>query len=763
MKYYLEFLSLEAYNALSYKHFNVNFQDQGLVSLRGFNGAGKTTIPTIIDNTLFFKTAKGSYKELINQHEGNNYQAILKFKIEGIEYVIENFMAHQDQGDALKLYRKGEWITQHWRKPEIKAYIPKLIGCDKISFSSTISLGQKHAHTLIMGTPREREEYITKIFGLDRLSLYIKQCAKEKNKLNSQIENQTKLEQELEDIEKQLGKYPPIASLELKKVSTKEKVEELKSNISIFETRKDRIASTLEKVKMREELYEELKSLEVGEEIPSSQELSKLSESIDTLTEDLEKNKNDLRTARKVEEIKEELSNISEVKPIEELEQTLEKVNNKKTFLQTKLPKAEKAKTLKKELRKIARVEEAEEELECSFQEIISKISKAERKIEDSSSQLKKGICPTCKRSWNLSEEEINGLKESVENLRGDLENYNKNRFLVKSKLENLRRTNSIEAELKNLPDEDPESLELRLSDISHVLKQNRSELEIARRRKELESEVKKGPSSSSTSLSEKVKNQSEQKKTLKQEFDNKSKAKDLLDKIEKFPSENVEELTQQLGKVRTTLKQEKEELEHLIGELSKAKEEIKMVTFMENQKLAKREELKQVRKSMEVVEAYEIFSTILSKHLRVNQKHLLKKLSSSIPQYLRPMFGEQSRWIKAEISKDEEGIDIRLVTMGKNIPQHAISEGQETKLGLATIFGLRDLYGSRCNLLILDEPLKGVDEGGLNGFVSIIEDIRKNIGTLIIISHEETIKGLNFDHVWSASISKGISTLELD
>ena len=108
----LKFISLEAENALSYSHFKVPLDEQGLVLLQGQNGSGKSSLFSVLDNILYSTTTRDlKYKDLINIHHGKDYFAELKLHMDEVEYVIQQFRDHSVLGTGLKVFKKGELIT----------------------------------------------------------------------------------------------------------------------------------------------------------------------------------------------------------------------------------------------------------------------------------------------------------------------------------------------------------------------------------------------------------------------------------------------------------------------------------------------------------------------------------------------------------------------------------------------------------------------------------------------------------------------------
>lgn len=759
--YRLIFKKIEGENVLSYPSFSVDLDNHGLVLLKGPNGAGKSTIPTAIDYAIHSKTTRGiQYKELINLKEGKNFWLKLTILLDGVEYVIEHHRSHDEEKDGVKFFRAGEWITKHMGIKEVREYIPPALGLDRTNFLSTVYLSQEHHHVLVSGTPKEKEKYIMWLFGLNRYDELVAGAATKRNALTNSFENDERIHEELKDIEKHVKALPTRTQLDQRKIEHRETVKDLKAEISVLESRQTRLLDLRSKLKIRDDLTSQLRDLGV-DDAPTATDIQDLQTKIDDLSEESGDLKTRTKLARKAQNLKDELADYQEGGNPEEILKKIEKAQSKKTLLiNVTLRDSEKAKKLRMRRMKIKKLEYNIEYYESRIIELDTEISKIQRNVNTYHSKLKKGICPTCKRAWELTEEEIKELKVKLERARSSLDMKNKERQITKARLQSAEELETLKNKLTGLPEEDPQEIELRIRKIVRELKELSADLSIAERCKELRRIIEEAPKETVEELEHRENILRSQLKKAREHFKRISQAKTLLDQITKLPSGDLGETRKKFKETKLALEEARVSLERNRRILIKVKEQSRELRRLSRERNDLRESARTSRKARRDAHLWSTISQGLTTLLRQRERSLLKRLTRKIPAYMKPMFGKDTGWLKAELCKENNGIDLKLLTKGKPIPQKGISPGQRAKLGLASVFALRDLYDTGCNLLVLDEPLAGVDGLGLEGFADIVKELRNKINTLILISHDPAIKGLNFDEIWEASITDGQSTI---
>ena len=91
---------------------SIDLNDTTLTQLLGKNGAGKSSIPLILEEVLFNKNSKGIKKAEIQNREFNKgYNIFLDFAVENEKYRVE---VRRSRGTIkVKLYRGKEDISSH--------------------------------------------------------------------------------------------------------------------------------------------------------------------------------------------------------------------------------------------------------------------------------------------------------------------------------------------------------------------------------------------------------------------------------------------------------------------------------------------------------------------------------------------------------------------------------------------------------------------------------------------------------------------------
>jgi DNA repair exonuclease SbcCD ATPase subunit len=758
----IRYIELEAENSLSYKHLKVPLANQGLVLLQGPNGSGKSSIPNLINYAQYRNTPqKQTQREMINIHEKNNLWICLKTEIDGVEWVFEHFNKHDQEGSKIKITKAGKLISAHMKKSEAELFVVNLVP-DRTTFLSTVYLSQKHNHVLVSGSPKEKERYVMWLFNLSRLEDLSKEARNLKKESQSHLADEKRLSDEIDDAKAKLAQLPTELQVKSRGRKLFKRMKELKAESPVLEGRLSKLSSTLGKVETREELLNSLGELDIGS-APTPTQVKEARVKADSLAQKLANLKNKLQAARKAEQIKSELEQYKESRPLTEIKGEVEKYQAEKTLLLgATLRNAEKAHSLRIKLNKIPVPKKSFEEYENAVEEISGASRKVERKVSALHSQLKNGICPTCKQPWKLSHEEHGTLKSQLDELRAKLDQLNREKHVAKKRLDNCSQYENIKDKLKGLPSKDPQQVELEIRTTISRLKELNHELSLAEKKKDLQHVVDAAPAEPVNQIVDNLRSTKKELEAARKEHSKLSKAKQILDQVAALPPDNLEDLQSSIKETRLALEQIRRELiksQQELTDLKAKKRDIHRLQKEVKDKEALHLETRKHRRDSEVLDS---LSKGFSFIMRKKERELLKKLTDKIPNFAKSLFGRDTSWLTAELCKDPEGIDLKLSSKGQQIPVRGISPGQHAKLGLSSLFALREVYSPQSNLLVMDEPLAGVDSRGITGFSDIVMQVKKNVETLILISHDPDIKGMKFDRVWTAKINDGVSTLDL-
>ena len=135
----IKYKNVEANNFLSYDHFNLNLDNQGLILIEGVNnsdnsfksnGSGKTSALSAITYALYgitLNNTKGN--DVVNRQSNKNCWVKLTFESGKDVFVIERYRKDKDNKNKVKLFANSEEITES-SNAKTDETIGKLIGVD---------------------------------------------------------------------------------------------------------------------------------------------------------------------------------------------------------------------------------------------------------------------------------------------------------------------------------------------------------------------------------------------------------------------------------------------------------------------------------------------------------------------------------------------------------------------------------------------------------------------------------------------------------
>lgn len=162
--------SLKWSNWFSYGLDNfIDFDDSTLIQIMGLNGAGKTSIPLIIEEVLYGKNSKGIKKQsLPNRYlDDVTLYAELVFNKDFDKYIVT---LTRKSTLKLKLEKNGIDISAHTSTNTYKI-IQDILGMDFKTFTQLIYQSSKSNLEFLTATDTNRKKFLISLFNLDK---YIK-------------------------------------------------------------------------------------------------------------------------------------------------------------------------------------------------------------------------------------------------------------------------------------------------------------------------------------------------------------------------------------------------------------------------------------------------------------------------------------------------------------------------------------------------------------------------------------------------------------
>ena len=158
-------------NCFSYGSNNsIDLNDTTLTQLVGKNGAGKSSIPLILEEVLFNKNSKGIKKADIQNREYNKgYNITLDFSVEDNKYRIE---VKRSRGTIkVKLYENSTDISSHTATNTYKT-VEEILGLDFNTFSQLVYQNTTASLQFLTATDANRKKFLVDLFGVDEYTKF---------------------------------------------------------------------------------------------------------------------------------------------------------------------------------------------------------------------------------------------------------------------------------------------------------------------------------------------------------------------------------------------------------------------------------------------------------------------------------------------------------------------------------------------------------------------------------------------------------------
>ena len=173
-------------NCFSYGSNNsIDLNDTTLTQLLGKNGAGKSSIPLILEEVLFNKNSKGIKKAEIQNREFNKgYNIFLDFAVEDEKYRVE---VRRSRGTIkVKLYRGKEDISSHTATNTYKT-LEQVLGLDFKTFSQLVYQSTNASLQFLTTTDANRKKFLVDLFGVEEYGKYYEVFREVSKEINTKL------------------------------------------------------------------------------------------------------------------------------------------------------------------------------------------------------------------------------------------------------------------------------------------------------------------------------------------------------------------------------------------------------------------------------------------------------------------------------------------------------------------------------------------------------------------------------------------------
>jgi len=230
-------------NCFSYGENNaLDLETHLITQLVGTNGAGKSSIPLILEEALFNKNSKGVKKaEIANRHLDGGYKIGLDFEVDGVPYSIRI-----DRKSSLKvvLEKDGEDISSHTATNTFKT-IETILGLDFKTFSQLVYQNTNSSLQFLTATDTNRKKFLIELLNLDNyLELFenFKAAHKEASDEVSEIRGS------IDTLKSWIEEHKIISPKKKEEMVVPEAPEELVSQRALIQSKLDNIAETNAKI-----------------------------------------------------------------------------------------------------------------------------------------------------------------------------------------------------------------------------------------------------------------------------------------------------------------------------------------------------------------------------------------------------------------------------------------------------------------------------------------------------------------------------------
>lgn len=734
---------VELSNIRSHEHLIFEPSEEGLTSIVGSNGAGKSTIVDSIAWALYGTKPQGVSKVAAIYRDGAEMPkdkcfARVDIDVDDKSVRVERRMVNKNGGVECEVFLKdenGEW--KNVAGPSVthaEPYIRRTLHMDEKGFLAAVLVQQKQVDQLISASPRERGLVIEKLTGIASVTSALTEARQDYNSLKKAVSFSTIDENELEALRKQLGTL-------VDEIATKTNAyNKILSEEKVLKQRGVALKEELEAEQRKKDASEAAQN----EIISLTSTLASKEEQLEGALEEKSKKKKKLKSASSETNFAELEANLQELsRSTRSIQNTISNLEREQSDSEARLAAFRElvAKSKVKELSKaisgrdnaLAKVEKAQEEIQEKRREIVA-LESSIRSIE-SAVQVISGdhsACPTCLQKV----EDVDAAVASLQKEKASLESKIKASDDSITTLEDVVATQrEAEAKFQQLVEalEGITLLEATLEDITSRIGPAKAELKTS------EAELK--------SL-ERIYREAKVHEETRKDYNA------LLEKTQTL-SNQIEEIKRRLAKLKSSIPEfSQAKLNKVASELEGARSKY---LALSNKAIEMRAEIKILReREAHLTEKIEAHEEAVHKH-----KELLKSVevaanSTSVLEEFRANRIEHSvplieGYASDLLSRFTDGKFTRLKLNHKFEASVMLADGTERAIGLlsggelsAASMALRLAIsmllngGSSQNLMILDEVLVSQDAERAELILQTIKDVCR--GQVVLIAHNDSI-----------------------
>ena len=251
-------------NCFSYGRDNhLDLQSNIIVQLVGENGAGKSTIPLLLEEALFNKNSKGVKKvDIVNRNSPKDgYQIILDFEVDGKAYSIS---VNRKASIKVVLLCDGEDISSHTATNTFKT-VEKVLGLDFKTFSQLVYQSTTSSLQFLTATDTNRKRFLIELLNLDS---YLKLFDNFKEAHKGAASDVAEIKGSINTIKAWIKNNPITSTTKKELLELPDSPEELISERALLQEKLDNIKDINNKINLNNQYRSQLSEI-------SSEELTK--------------------------------------------------------------------------------------------------------------------------------------------------------------------------------------------------------------------------------------------------------------------------------------------------------------------------------------------------------------------------------------------------------------------------------------------------------------------------------------------------------
>ena len=247
-------------NCFSYGSDNeIELNDNTLTQLIGTNGAGKSSIPLILEEVLFNKNSKGIKKaDIANRQVNKGYDITLDFSVNNDSYHID---VVRRANIKVKLLKNGEDISSHTATNTYKT-LEEIIGIDFKTFSQIVYQNTNASLQFLTATDTNRKKFLIDLLQLDKYVSYFDVFRELSRTLGSEV---SRVDGKIATIEKWLKDNKLEDTSLLSKMDLPNYSEEDGKTLRSLQIEFENITENIKKINQNNYYRKELESIDIHE------------------------------------------------------------------------------------------------------------------------------------------------------------------------------------------------------------------------------------------------------------------------------------------------------------------------------------------------------------------------------------------------------------------------------------------------------------------------------------------------------------------